>query len=226
MRKHKNKNEDIIIVLLEFANRRMIDEKMVFSYQEFKDELIKNGFSDSAINFAEEYLKRNFKTVKVNDNYQYLINIETYVDLLHYRNFVGTEKVLRVSKRALIVSIIALIITLLFSIKYTEKKISSFLDNELSEREANSFINNLLKENDKSPIIYSDSIIMSKWIGLIKNSDNEMIGETILLHKNEKIFATFIFHKTIEGIWIIDRVNFSNKNSSDIITKEIFQKVE
>lgn len=98
---------------------------------------------------------------------------------------------------------------------------------KLSEEKAKTAVNLLLAQGNKLPgngQLHPIAKLLT-WQGLVQISESEMNGKATIWQYGQTMTGKFIFHKTPEGKWAIDKLDFRNGDSSWWV-EDVFQKVE
>jgi hypothetical protein len=96
---------------------------------------------------------------------------------------------------------------------------------KLSEEDAKIAVDSLLAQGTNLPDNSPRPARLVLWQGLVQISEVEMHGKATIQHKDGKMNGAFIFHKTANGGWVIDKVVFKSSGFS-WWKQDVFQKVE
>lgn len=116
-------------------------------------------------------------------------------------------------------------VIVLFVIIFSSLLLISCAGGKLTEEKAKNAVNLLLAQGAKLPDNSPNPATLIEWQGLVQISEGEMHGKAIIQHKDGKMDGKFIFHKTSEGKWVIDKVEFRGVGFN-FWNSNVFQKVE
>ena len=100
---------------------------------------------------------------------------------------------------------------------------------KLTEDRAKKAVDALLARGTELPDNGPPPATLLEWQGLVQISETEMQGKARIRHMNgrmREMTGKFIFHKTSEGNWVIDKVEFRSVSGSAWWNVEVFQKAQ
>jgi|WetSurMetagenome_2_1015567.scaffolds.fasta_scaffold1138926_1 hypothetical protein len=101
---------------------------------------------------------------------------------------------------------------------------ASSVPSVLTEDRAKKAVASLLAQGEALPNNTPPAKLVT-WQGLVQISDKEMQGKSVI-QCSKPLMGKFIFHKTADGGWAIDRVEFRSANRERYWIEDVFQKVE
>ena len=97
---------------------------------------------------------------------------------------------------------------------------------KLTEDKARKAVDALLAQGERLPDNSPRPATLLEWQGLVQISETEMHGKARIQHKDGIMTGKFIFHKTSDGKWVLDKVQFRSKSGFAWWIQDVFQKVE
>lgn len=98
-------------------------------------------------------------------------------------------------------------------------------NSKLTEDKAKQTVDALLARGTELPDNNRKPAQLIEWQGLIEVSETEMHGKSIIQHKDGRMNGAFIFHRTSDNEWVLDKVQFRAANWN-YWNEDVFQKVE
>jgi len=97
---------------------------------------------------------------------------------------------------------------------------------KLSEDKAKSTVDALLSKGKELPDNCCPPATLLEWQGLVSVSETEMQAKAVIQHNDGKMNGAFVFHKTSEGGWVLDKVAFRSGSRMAWWGADVFQKVQ
>ena len=99
-------------------------------------------------------------------------------------------------------------------------------NSKLTEDKAKKAVETLLAKGTELPDNSPITAQLIEWQGLIQISETEMNGKATIQHHDGRMHCQFIFHKSSESKWILDKIQFKSENGWAWWNQDVFQKVE
>lgn len=97
---------------------------------------------------------------------------------------------------------------------------------KLSDDKAKVTVEALLAKGKELPDNCCPPATLIEWRGLVASSDTEMQGKAVIQHNDGKMSGAFLFHKSSDGGWVLDKVAFRSDSGGSWWNAEVFQKVQ
>ena len=135
------------------------------------------------------------------------------------------------NKKVIVVAVITFIVGFVLGV-ISSSFIPSLSDiasggNKLNEESAKISANSLLAQGSKLPDYpRRGNISLIEWHGLTQVSETEFHGKSKISYGGRELNGAFIFHKNVNGGWILDKVSFRSSGGGTWWNQDVFQKVE